>query len=149
MMRWGWLMVGCLLTGVAWGQYQQKADSVQALLAQPDLSDSTRYVLLRTLAHDETDFAQGLAYAREALAMARELGDPTLEALAWEEIGAIQRLLGNRTEAELAALTALRVYENAQDSASMGPVLIQLGNNALSDAEYNPAIDYYRHALAI
>ncbi len=125
----------------------RKADSLISLLKNEHLTESEWCNIALHIAHNHPNASVSLNYAREAITKASALGDVELQARLYEEIGAIQRVLGNHPESTKASLQALTLFEKIGRNDLKSAVLVQLGSNAVSDEDYSQAIEFFRQAM--
>ncbi|WP_223826599.1 histidine kinase dimerization/phosphoacceptor domain -containing protein [Flagellimonas sp. S3867] len=133
----------------SYSQSVQIADSLRKLIQQEKLTLEEKSRLLSLRAYHLQDIDSSLISAKQALAIAQKIDKPLLQAAAWEEIGHIERRLGNNSVSLQASLTALRIYESLglreEQAASYG----QLASNSISDEDFNTAIGYLKKAKKI
>uniref|UniRef100_UPI0040490CE2 tetratricopeptide repeat-containing sensor histidine kinase n=1 Tax=Gelidibacter sp. TaxID=2018083 RepID=UPI0040490CE2 len=131
---------------ISYSQNNSRVNSLGKLLKQKNLSKSetSRILRLKSYYHNSAD--SSLIFAKQALSIAKEINNATLQANAWEEISHVERRLGNNSISLNASLIALRIYDsldlNENKAASYG----QLASNAISDEDYKLAIKYLMHA---
>jgi signal transduction histidine kinase len=123
----GFLVLGCAALGQT-----NRVDSLQAILA--DLPDTKQKVetlhQLFDLTNDQ-DLQQALRYAREGLQIGKAINDPHAKAMAYTDLGYIEFLQQNLSE-------AIRLYQRA---------LSETKENASNDypfVTYTQILNYYR-----
>lgn len=134
---------GIICCCIALAQNQDKADSAIRVLNQPNLTPEEQFELFRIIAHDNTDFTIGLAYAKRALTLAEDIGDQFFIAQAYEEIGLNERLLGNNNKSIEATLKALEIFDELGEASFQAASYAQLGSILVSDGAFDEAIDYF------
>lgn len=122
------------------------ADSLSALLENEQLSESEWINIALHIAHNHPNSIVSLTYSQQALVKAKSIGNLELQARLYEEIGSVQRLLGNNLESTKASFQALELFEQIGREDLKSAILVQLGNNAVSDEDYYQAISYFREA---
>ncbi|MFP4846734.1 tetratricopeptide repeat protein [Winogradskyella sp. PE311] len=125
------------------------ADSLNQILRQKNLTKEEvfRILSLKSYYHKRAD--SSLLFAKQALAIAKEINNTILQANAWEEIGHVERSLGNNSIALDASLTALRIYDSLGLKEQTAATYGQLASNSTSDEDYNSAINYLKKAEEI
>lgn len=130
----------------SWSQRAKTADSLGEILKQRNLSKEVRLQLLIDRAYHHQNIDTSLLLAKRALQIATELNKPVQQARAWEEIGHVERRLGNNDVSLQASLNALRIYESLQLPERQAASYAQLGSNSISDNDYVSAIAYLKKA---
>lgn len=125
----------------------RRADSLISILENEHLTESEKVRIALHIAHNHPNSITSLAYAQNALEQAQSIGNIELQARLYEEIGSIQRIMGNNLESTQASLQALKLFEEIGRKDLGTAVLVQLGNNAVTDEDYLQAIDYFNQAL--
>lgn len=129
------------------GQNLNNADSLIMQLNTEQLSESERINLLLSIAYYHPDASTSLKYSFLGLDLAIKANDLQLQAEAYEEIGAIQRLLGNNLESMASSLKALKLFEQLDRGDLKAAVWAQLGANAANDEDYDQAVTYFHEAI--
>lgn len=132
-----------------YSQSIKKADSLGNVLKQSNLSKEERSRALSLRAYYLQDIDSSLISAKLALTLAQEINNLPLQAAAWEEISHIERRLGNNSVSLHASLTALQIYESLGMTEEQAASYGQLASNAVSDNDYESAIDYLKKAIDI
>jgi tetratricopeptide (TPR) repeat protein/transcriptional regulator with XRE-family HTH domain len=96
------------------------------------------------LRHDLAD-----APARQALALAREVGDVSEQGWSWVCIGSAARRRGEPTSAGEAAERALRLFEGAADWDGYSQALSLLAGGLAQAGQHREAIEQYRRLEAL
>ena len=133
----------------SWSQSAKTADSLGKVLRQANLSKEERLMLLIDRAYHHQNIDTSLLLAKRALQIATELSKPVQQARAWEEIGHVERRLGNNDVSLQASLNALRIYESLQLPERQAASYAQLGSNSISDNDYISSIAYLKKAKHI
>ena len=129
---------------------QSSVDSLKALL-QEQVQDTTRIGLLNELSHAYT-YSSGdsaLAYATQALTLARNVDFAPGIAQSQFQLTLIYRLAGNYTEALDNGFEALKYYTEAQQKPKMAGVLTKLGGVYFRLQDFDKAFDCYQQSLKI
>lgn len=118
------------------------ANSLVKLLRQKNHSqkETSRILILKSYYHNNLD--SSLTFAKKALLIAKQSNNDTLKANAWEEIGRIERRLGNNSLSLNASFNALKIYDSLDLNENIATSYKQLANNALNDEDYQAAIKY-------
>ncbi len=128
----------------SFAQNIEKADSINHLLNKKGLSKKMRAKLLCDLAFYHPDLSIALSSAQQSLQIALAIEAPALQAEALEEIGHIERRLGNNSLSLQAALRALQIYDSLgleeRKAASYG----QLASNYLREENFSVAVEYLK-----
>lgn len=124
----------------AFGQSQQKVDSLISVLETKSATEKEKARLLSAIAYNHPIPSQSLIYAKKSLEIAKVLNDAELQAEAWEEIGHVERLLGNNPKSFEAAIKALNIYERLNLKERQAASYVQLGANYVNDEDYTSAI---------
>jgi tetratricopeptide (TPR) repeat protein len=130
---------------------QTEFDSLSNL-RKAKLDDSTRYAVLTELAYTHypnTNPAEGLTAADEALALANLLGSHTKRAYAYRCKGINYWALSEYAPALEQYSLALHEYETAGDDEGRADTYNNIGVVYYSMAAYTTALDYYLKALPI
>lgn len=135
-----------LLTTNCFSQNISKLDSLQKILKQDNITKDSLSQILSAISYNHVNIDSSLFYAKEALLIAEELNNLSLQAVAWEEISHIERRLGNNSVSLDASLKALQIYESLKFDERIAATYVQLGSNSLSDEDYKSAIKYLKNA---
>lgn len=125
-----------------------RPDSLQARLARPGLSDTTRvkYLLRFSTLYLSSHQDSSRRYARQALALAQQRGFDWGAARAWSILGAVEFYATDIAAAQSAFEQALRLGQRLNDPLMVGRAYIGLGNIA-SNLHNDPAfVAYYTKA---
>lgn len=133
----------------SFSQNRVVADSLGKLLKQENLSKEERSRILSLRSYHQQDIDSSLISAKLALSIAKEIKKPLLVARAWEEISEIERRLGNNTASLRASLVALRIFDSLDLKERKAASYAQLAANAISDEDYDSAINYLKEANSI
>jgi two-component sensor histidine kinase len=146
------LFLSCGLMMILLKTSSQDLNRADTLMRQLDKgvwqSVDERIDIMLNIANSHPNANISLRYAKDALLLAQESSNSILTAEAFEEIGSIQRILGNNVAATEASLSALAIYQKLDRQDLQAAVLVQLGNNAVTDEDYVQAVSYFRQALA-
>lgn len=127
-----------------YAQNVNKADSLISRLHSVYLSEAERFEVLRKISAEHPNAVLALQYAYQALDLAEDMGEPLLQARAYEEIGLNERLLGNNVKSVAASLKALEIAGLNGAEELKAPIWAQLGANAINDGDYEQAIRYFK-----
>ncbi|WP_111707755.1 tetratricopeptide repeat-containing sensor histidine kinase [Lutibacter citreus] len=122
------------------------ADSLVKILKENNLSKEERSRILSKISYNHMDIDSSLFFAKRALAIAKDIDNLSLQAVAWEEISHIERRLGNNSNSLEASLTALHIYDSLSLKERKAASYVQLGSNSISDEDYISAIKYLKNA---
>lgn len=142
------LILSCCQFQEGVAQNQALTDSLLQELNANQNDEIVEFQLLRRISHVHPDIQKALDYSTQAYEIAKAIDRLDLEAIAWEEIGLNQRLLGNKTKALRASYQALSIYEKLKDKEAQAAILGQLGTNAVVDGDFPLAIKVLNQALA-
>ncbi|MDW3195110.1 MAG: histidine kinase dimerization/phosphoacceptor domain -containing protein [Cytophagales bacterium] len=130
-----------------YSQNQHRADSLKQVLNTGNLSEEEAMEVLLKVTVNEPEPIEAIRYARLLLKNAEASNSQLMQAKAYEEIGANERILGNNIRSTEASLTALNIFSELGLEDSKATILAQLGNNAVTDEDYSQAISYFKQAL--
>ena len=111
--------------------------------------DSVCFEILKKLAFNHPDPIKSLAYAQDALLLARDLKDSVRVARALEELCLSHRTLGNKIQSFKAAFRALTLYDSLGMKKHQATLYVQLGSNYTLEKEYSQAIDFLHEGRKI
>ena len=127
-------------------QNKRKADSLLQIVIYESQSVKDRAkTLIRLSRVIKLDTA--LYIANDALSNAQKIGDKLLIAEAYEELGVINRRLGNTIDAFSSSFKALENYELINRSDRIADITEQIGSHYLYDRNYKKAKTYLNKAL--
>lgn len=92
------------------------------------------------------EYEKALEYAHDCLRMAKSLGDPYIDVLAWNSFADIYRAQGKYRECEIAALNAWNIDSTSVDTAPVSAFNIAYANLFLGNKE-KAALFFYKNAL--
>ncbi|WP_426430348.1 tetratricopeptide repeat-containing sensor histidine kinase [Winogradskyella sp. HB-48] len=110
-------------------------------------TEKSQTLILRAYYFNDVD--SSLISSKLALAIAREINNPILQAEALEEISHIERRLGNNSKSIEASLNALKIFDSLGLKERTAASYVQLGSNSISDEDYTSAIRYLKNAESI
>ncbi|WP_185154301.1 tetratricopeptide repeat protein [Fulvivirga sp. M361] len=138
-----------MISSMLFFQDVKTTDSLIKQLDEKDLTTIEIAQLKRRIAFYHTDYVTGLNYATQSLDLSETIGNKVLQAEAWEEIGHIQRRLGNTTASFEAALKALEIFESLNLKEKQVAVYNQIIQNYVVDQNFEEAIKYLKTAIDI
>lgn len=121
-------------------------DSLGKVLKKKSISKTEKSQILILRAYYFNDVDSSLISSKLALAIAREINNPILQAEALEEISHIERRLGNNSKSIEASLNALKIFDSLGLKERTAASYVQLGSNSISDEDYTSAIKYLKNA---
>lgn len=124
-------------------------DSLGKVLKKKSISKTEKSQTLILRAYYFNDVDSSLISSKLALAIAREINNPILQAEALEEISHIERRLGNNSKSIEASLNALKIFDSLGLKERTAASYVQLGSNSISDEDYTSAIRYLKNAEGI
>ncbi len=133
----------------------QKSDAeiIDSLLTQLSKAkeDSTRVILFAQIMHAHVYYKTeaGLAYQKEALALAEKSGWKPGSAKIKDQAGRLHWRLGNFSEALKNHFEALDIYTKTGNKYDIGEVLVEIGQDYLDDGKYAEAKTFLLKALNI
>jgi len=126
-------------------------DWIAALLKLPGGSAHMRMWILgvaNTLCGLQGDFASGLEFTRESLAIAREHDDRSAIAANLNNLAVTQSLMGNHSAAKEYCAEALRAWEDLGEPASAARILSNLADISKAEGDYAGARSLHEQAFA-
>ncbi len=132
-----------------WSQNAQKVADLISDLETKELSKKERAELLITIANNHPVSDTAIYYAKQSLRIANDLNDLVLQSEAWEEIGAIEQRLGNKSSALESALKALHIYDSLNLKEKQAASYAQIAVHHIGETEYGLAIDYLKKSQKI
>jgi diguanylate cyclase len=128
------------------GEYQTSFSRSLNALSLPEKSITTtlKIAILRNMGYAVFSlgkFADGLEYEYQALKLAREIGEPGLEAFTLDAIGTLYNMANNTHPALETLQEALRIYHTLSDKSGETIVLNNLAMIHLQNEELDLALD--------
>ena len=130
-------------------QDQEAADSLIDVIRNQELNLLEQYLAHVRLARVHPDIVEGLSYAESSLQLAQEIDSLELIAIAYEQIGMNERLLGTNASSVEAILKAMALYEAIDRQDMLASIYAQIGSNLVVDGDFMRAIDYIGKANSI
>ena len=128
-----------------------KGDSLQALInAAP--ADSQKVIWLNELTWEhfgQANYDKGMLRAKEAAALAEQLGYRKGQAVAYNNIGISHKNLGNYAAALEAYYKTLTIWESLGSKQGIASANNNIGVIYKNEGDYNKALERYRIALRI
>ncbi|GAA4848044.1 SpoIIE family protein phosphatase [Algivirga pacifica] len=129
---------------------RENKDLLKQLQEHPQ-EDSIRVSILSNLGFSywTSDPEKGLAYGKEAVALAQKLGYRRGEAWAYGALGACYYGMANLPAMHEADMKCLMIAEELQDKRLLSSALTNLGNYHLSNKDTVQALEHYKRSAAI
>lgn len=136
------------------GSYEEARDNLQQLLAVSDesKSDRERFTLLSSfafLSQEQGDYSESLRLYKQALEVARQLGDHTGEANAIKAIGDLQAFLSEHDDAITSYDTAFDLFRTIGNRLGQANALKAIGDVRQFRRELDAALESYHAALEL
>lgn len=124
-------------------------DTMLGLSAQLPSLRGQALVIAGLLAIRQGDAEAALPLFSESLSLARQLGDPHLEARALHGLGAVAHTRDNYNVARAWLDVSLALFAAQNDQHGMGNTLYRLGQVAYLQGNYRQAHDFYEQSLTL
>jgi len=128
-------------------QENRKADSLWNILNTKEITSKKKASILRDIAIYTPDLKKALQAAQQSLQISTKIQELILQAEALEEIGILERKLGNAILALSASLKALRIYEKLKLYNRLAASYDQVGINYVTNEDYDLAIINFKRAI--
>lgn len=145
------LGLGFVMFFAAFTALSQDLDSLERLLAEPNLDQKERIIVLDDLswAYMNTNMQRSIAYSQKGLSLARASGDQLMIATFDRNIGVAFYMGSVYDSAQYYLDRALMQAKQTEEERLVAVIHVAFGNLAQAQSQYHFALNEYLQALAI